>query len=151
MKKRRSTVLVQPGKDVTLYVPSDTPPEVCEYLNNLKAEGMFSQGVMDIIVRYVQQQNSNMISAVSPGTNEMTGDSAPTPALSEVESGYETLVQQDPFPDDPEFASSNESELQEEPQEPEPEPRPEGRLNLAQIFQQAQKNAGRLTNSGTDN
>lgn len=53
MSKRRSTVYVRPGKDVTLYIPSDTPPQVIEYLNRLKMEGAFSQGIMDILTRHI--------------------------------------------------------------------------------------------------
>ncbi|WP_274654793.1 hypothetical protein [Paenibacillus humicola] len=56
MRKRRSTVFVRPGRDLTLYVPSDTPPEVIDYMNRLKAEGLFSQGMMELIVKGVMQE-----------------------------------------------------------------------------------------------
>lgn len=58
MKKRRSTVLVSPGKDVTLYIPTETPPEVIAYMNRLKAEGMFSHGIMDILTRHILREQS---------------------------------------------------------------------------------------------
>lgn len=56
MKKRRSVVMVSPGKDVTLYIPTDTSPEVIRYLNRLKAEGNFSQGIMEILTGHIVQQ-----------------------------------------------------------------------------------------------
>ena len=49
---------VSPGKDVTLYVPADTPRVVIDYLNRLKDEGQFSQGVMDILIHHVTGQGS---------------------------------------------------------------------------------------------
>ena len=52
-KKRRSMVIVTPGKDVTLYIPTDTPPPVISYLNRLKREGVFSQGVMEILTEHI--------------------------------------------------------------------------------------------------
>lgn len=58
MKKRRSTVLVSPGKDVTLYIPTETPPEVIAYMNQLKAEGMFSQGIMEILTKHILREQS---------------------------------------------------------------------------------------------
>lgn len=53
MKKRRQMVLVAPGKDVTLYIPTDTAPEVIRYLNRLKAEGSFSQGIIEILTAHI--------------------------------------------------------------------------------------------------
>jgi hypothetical protein len=48
-------VQVVPGKDVTVYIPADTPPEVITYLNRLKAEGNFSQGIMEILIGHIVQ------------------------------------------------------------------------------------------------
>lgn len=50
---------VRPGKDVTLYVPTDTPPEVIRYMNRLKAEGRFSEGIMDIVTSHVRRERPN--------------------------------------------------------------------------------------------
>lgn len=58
MKKRRQMVMVAPGKDVTLYIPTDTPPEVIRYLNRLKADGTFSQGIMEILNEHILGQQS---------------------------------------------------------------------------------------------
>ncbi|KPV44535.1 hypothetical protein [Alicyclobacillus ferrooxydans] len=60
MRKRRRTVYVSPGKDVTLYVPADTPRVVIDYLNHLKDEGQFSQGVMDILIHHVTGQTTTV-------------------------------------------------------------------------------------------
>lgn len=64
MKKRRQVVMVAPGKDVTLYIPTDTPPEVISYLNHLKAEGIFSQGIMEILTGHILGQQE--AAATSP-------------------------------------------------------------------------------------
>ncbi|MDQ0061672.1 hypothetical protein [Paenibacillus harenae] len=64
MKKRRQVVMVAPGKDVTLYIPTDTPPEVIRYLNRLKAEGNFSQGIMEILTGHILEQPAS--TAMSP-------------------------------------------------------------------------------------
>lgn len=63
MRKRRSTVYVSPGKDVTLYVPADTPQAVIDYLNRLKDEGQFSQGVMDILIQHVAGSGGQQLSS----------------------------------------------------------------------------------------
>lgn len=121
MKKRRSTVFVRPGKDVTLYIPVDTSPEVINLLNRLKEDGTFSQGVMDILTQYVQGQTM-------PTSNP--------PIFSE------------------EAAVSLESDLRADRDielQPAPEPKTPGKLNLAQIFRQAQRNAGKLSDSRENN
>ncbi|RIX52085.1 hypothetical protein D3P08_13990 [Paenibacillus nanensis] len=59
MKKRRQMVMVTPGKDVTLYIPTDTPPEVIAYLNRLKAEGFFSQGIMEILTLHILRKGAS--------------------------------------------------------------------------------------------
>lgn len=51
--------MVTPGKDVTLYIPTDTPPEVIAYLNRLKAEGVFSQGIMEILTDHILQNGAS--------------------------------------------------------------------------------------------
>ncbi|OAS16703.1 hypothetical protein A8708_07500 [Paenibacillus oryzisoli] len=50
--------MVSPGKDVTLYIPTETPPEVIAYMNQLKAEGMFSHGIMDILTKHILGEQS---------------------------------------------------------------------------------------------
>lgn len=57
--------MVTPGKDVTLYIPADTPPEVIAYLNRLKAEGYFSQGIMEILSEYILRQSASAELAAS--------------------------------------------------------------------------------------
>jgi hypothetical protein len=49
-------VRVSPGKDVTLYIPAETPPEVIDYMNRLKEEGNFSHGVIDILTKHILQE-----------------------------------------------------------------------------------------------
>lgn len=49
---------VVPGKDVTLYVPTDTPPAVVRFMNRLKDEGRFSEGIMEIVTGHVLHAHS---------------------------------------------------------------------------------------------
>lgn len=165
MKKRRSMVYVQPGKDVTVYVPADTPPEVIEYLNQLKAEGTFSQGVVEIITEYVQRHKYEGQSA--PSTWD---DSAPFSQESSLGSsnGVPSVAAGALGPGRTEVASLNrihpaldadgpQLSGAEDPDAPpldaqptalpaaSPEPSPLRKLNLAQIFQQAKRNSGKLT------
>ncbi|MGO4372336.1 hypothetical protein [Paenibacillus sp. 2TAB19] len=82
MKKRRSMVMVAPGKDVTLYIPTDTPPEVIRYLNRLKAEGIFSQGIMDILIGHILgQQEAVATSAIEEAA--IQGDDLPNESIEE--------------------------------------------------------------------
>ncbi len=117
MRKRRSTVYVRPGKDVTLYVPSDTPLEVCAYLNQLKADGVFSQGVMEILTNHILGSESLPREPFDPAL-----DPASDP-------GFDLHPNTDLRPDalaDPDGSH---------------------RLGLDQIFQQARRNAGKLSGS----
>lgn len=123
IRKRRSTVYVQPGKDVTLYVPSDTPPEVCAYLNQLKADGVFSQGVIEILTKHIMGSDSQ----------------ASAPADVEVDPWVDTRS----GPPSPLAGSAGFAEgvTAADPDAPH-------RLRLDQILRQARKNAGKLTGSG---
>ncbi|MCL6627664.1 MAG: hypothetical protein K6T68_13900 [Alicyclobacillus shizuokensis] len=193
MKKRRSTVYVRPGKDITLYVPAETPPEVIDYLNRLKDEGNFSQGVVDIITEYVtthlgrQQLNAAAPSPQAPSaqahsypataapavnanaaatadndetaTNDVgesesgaphsaTAETA-RPAASADEDGRGEPAASAARLDAPGSAaesapptSASAGPATEAPASPAPERK---KLSLAQIFRQAQRNAGRLT------
>ncbi|MBD0382198.1 hypothetical protein [Paenibacillus sedimenti] len=125
MKKRRSTVLVSPGKDVTLYIPTDTRPEVIDYMNQLKADGMFSHGIMDILTRYILQDRA--ITALSE-RDAMANDSG----------SYldETAV---------DLTGSFEDQGDHE-SIVEPAAISQNNFSLDQIFRQAGRNAGKLLN-----
>lgn len=135
MKKRRSTVYVRSGKDVTLYIPSDTPPEVIDYLNQLKMDGYFSQGIIDILTKYVREEH---VSAVASADSEI-----------EVFPGKERLYDIDSASPPAETEENNsfvELEL-DEPPAPAQAAIPEGeqkKFSLAQIFRQSQHNSGKL-------
>jgi len=118
-------VFVQPGRDVTLYVPADTPHEVIDFLNHLKQDGMFSQGVMEILTEYVQQRDASAIARDPIATTEashasvltqVTAATAPKPQVNA------------PMPPTSQVSTT-------------------GKLNLSQIYQQAQRNADRLMDS----
>ncbi|WP_274365857.1 hypothetical protein [Paenibacillus thermotolerans] len=126
MRKRRSTVPVTPGKDVTLYVPSDTPPEVIDYMNRLKAEGMFSQGVMDILTRHILLERPGQV----PKREESVDD---TERHYEDEPVYITELIKEPEP---------ESEVEAEEEAAAPIIRES--FSLDQIFLQAVRNTGKL-------
>jgi hypothetical protein len=90
LKKRRSMVMVAPGKDVTLYIPTDTPPEVIRYLNRLKAEGIFSQGIMDILIGHILgQQEAAETSAIEEAA--MQWDDLPNESIEESNEIPETV------------------------------------------------------------
>ncbi|WP_067930345.1 hypothetical protein [Alicyclobacillus kakegawensis] len=189
MKKRRSTVYVRPGKDITLYIPAETPPEVIDYLNRLKDEGNFSQGVVDILTEYVtahlgrQQLNAGAPSPEAPqaqvhssaaAASAVAADGAASPGsdgtatsdVRELASGAPHSATAQAA--DPAHAHSagepvaSTDKLHATPSavepalptpasaapaaEPQASPVPERKkLSLAQIFRQAQRNAGRLT------
>ncbi|MDR6552408.1 hypothetical protein [Paenibacillus qinlingensis] len=117
MKKRRSTVLVCPGKDVTLYIPSDTPPEVITYLNQLKAEGMFSHGIMEILTKHILQERSTTMWEIEDAPNHLR-------ATFEDEEHVPALEDQEPS-ELPDFNSKK-------------------NFSLEDIFRQASRNAGKL-------
>lgn len=168
MKKRRSMVYVQPGKDVTVYVPADTPPEVIEYLNQLKAEGTFSQGVVEIITQYVQRQQyagepvHNLWEQPSPFFRDSSQDAPqmpPPPSVTAHASGSSATPSEplNPLAAPPSAgtmtSSSQESSESDVPTLDSPladhpaesaEPSTLRKLNLAQIFQQAKRNSGKL-------
>lgn len=119
MKKRRSTVLVSPGKDVTLYIPTDTPPEVIAYMNQLKTEGMFSQGIMDILIKHILQERS-----LATFDSEDELHHAIT-SFKDEEQPF-TAPMEDQTPSDVSVANSQKS------------------FSLEDIFRQASRNAGKL-------
>jgi hypothetical protein len=133
LKKRRSTVYVRSGKDVTLYIPSDTPPEVIDYLNQLKMDGYFSQGIIDILTKYVREER---VSASTSANSEI-----------EVFPGKERLH-------DIDIVSSRSETEEDDPKvglDELPEPAQaaiaEGeqkKFSLAQIFRQSRQNSGKL-------
>jgi hypothetical protein len=144
LKKRRSTVYVRPGKDVTLYVPAETPPEVIDYLNHLKEEGNFSQGVMEILTRFVQQQGS----VHGPGEMASQVDHG-LAAISDPDTSPAWLGEEMATEDDPHVALPRTEELYVDPPATTAtrDPAPRKKLDLAQIFRQAQRNSGRLLES----
>ena len=120
MKKRRQMVMVAPGKDVTLYIPTDTPPEVIRHLNRLKAEGIFSQGIMEILTDHILGQH------VSEGLSPSEEASVP---WDDVHNGFEAAA------------------IEEAPEPPvmpglvKDEPKP---FSPQDIIRQATRNAGKL-------
>ncbi|MCR2807378.1 hypothetical protein [Paenibacillus soyae] len=124
MKKRRQMVMVAPGKDVTLYIPSDTPPEVIRYLNRLKAEGVFSQGIMDILNEHILGRKA--AAAAAEGFDSEAG-SAPWDAWIDESAAAAMEEAPEPEPSAPDFA-------------PEP-PKP---FSPEDIIRQATRNAGKL-------
>lgn len=132
MKKRRSTVYVRPGKDVTLYIPVETPQEVIDYLNQLKTEGMFSQGVMEVLTRHVQHQAAMSI---------LPAAYAVEPPAIEIAASVESLDQS--------WSTTDEVDcgIQMDGLAALPAANPTEKLELAQIFRQAKRNASKLTDS----
>ncbi len=135
MRKRRSTVYVRPGKDVTLYVPVETPQAVIDYLNHLKDEGMFSQGVMEILIRHVEQQGHKTMRPAANGDELAAPHRLPS---------FEPLENLEPV------AAKAENDVHTD-RAAVTISTPSKKLNLAQIFRQAQRNAGKLTDSRENN
>lgn len=103
IEKRRSTVYVRSGKDVTLYIPSDTPPEVIDYLNQLKMDGYFSQGIIDILTKYVREEHVSAVASadseieVFPGKERLYDiDSASPPTETEENNSFVELELDEP-------------------------------------------------------
>lgn len=119
MKKRRQLVMVTPGKDVTLYIPADTPPEVIAYLNRLKAEGYFSQGIMEILTDHILHKSASAELAASEEASVLWDDQ-------QDESIAETIDNPEPI-----IAAISEQSMQK-PFSPE------------DIIRQATRNAGKL-------
>lgn len=146
MRKKRSIVYVRPGKDVTLYVPAETPPEVIDYLNQLKQEGMFSQGVMDIVTKYVQEHaalNRYRTTEGHVSLNEPAEFPAALLSLPEEELMETADFQRDFPPSESDLESGMDSDLELERDASEVVA-PSQKLDLAQIFRQAERNAGKL-------
>ncbi|KRF10703.1 hypothetical protein [Paenibacillus sp. Soil787] len=137
MKKRRSTVYVRSGKDVTLYIPSDTPPEVIDYLNQLKMEGIFSQGIMDILTRYVREEQSNKRPVVElfPG-KEMISGMDEAVSLAENNSDMESAEPNEPAHEAIDDFNQRKKEI--------PGANDQKKFSLAQIFKQSRHNSGKL-------
>jgi hypothetical protein len=137
LKKRRSTVYVRSGKDVTLYIPSDTPPEVIDYLNQLKMEGIFSQGIMDILTRYVREEQSNKRPVVElfPG-KEMDSDMDNAVSLADSYSDMESAE-----PIEPAHEANDDFN---QPKKEIPGANDQKKFSLAQIFRQSRHNSGKL-------
>ncbi|MCY9657775.1 hypothetical protein P5G65_26920 [Paenibacillus chondroitinus] len=135
MKKRRSTVYVRSGKDVTLYIPSDTPAEVIDYLNQLKMDGYFSQGIIDILTKYVREERVSASATteieIFPG-KEMFHDIdkvSPPAGLEEIDPKVELDEPLEPA-QAPAQAAGAEGEQK--------------KFSLAQIFRQSRQNSGKL-------
>lgn len=137
MKKRRSTVYVRSGKDVTLYIPSDTPPEVIDYLNQLKMEGIFSQGIIDILTRYVREEQSNKRPVVElfPG-KEMVSDMDDAVSLA---NSYSEMDSAEPI--EPAHEANDDFN---QPKKEIPSANDQKKFSLAQIFRQSRHNSGKL-------
>ncbi|NRF90148.1 hypothetical protein HQN89_03745 [Paenibacillus frigoriresistens] len=137
MKKRRSTVYVRSGKDVTVYIPSDTPPEVIDYLNQLKTEGIFSQGIMDILTRYVREEQSNKppVAEFFPG-KERVSDRNEAVSLTE---NYSDMESAEPI--EPAHEANDDFN---QPMKEIPSASDQKKFSLAQIFRQSRHNSGKL-------
>ncbi|WP_409343584.1 hypothetical protein [Paenibacillus sp. MBLB4367] len=132
MKKRRSTVYVRPGKDVTLYIPSDTPPEVIEYLNRLKRDGMFSHGIMEIVSGYVLSKQTAAAAAEFFMEEELSpSDESFGPYVPDERDDAAYAAEQEEPADSRQAAKPV---LSEEPKS----------FSLTQIFRQAKQNSGKL-------
>lgn len=136
MRKRRSTVYVSPGKDVTLYVPADTPREVIDYLNHLKDEGQFSQGVMDILIESITGKNT---------TQMVPKESANVGALD----AHDTALHDQYSGSGPERIATTSTNPPESILEP-TQQRSSFHLRMADIFRQAQKNTSKLADDTED-
>ncbi|QSO47755.1 hypothetical protein [Alicyclobacillus mengziensis] len=137
MRKRRSTVYVSPGKDVTLYVPADTPREVIDYLNHLKDEGQFSQGVMDILIESITGKDVTQFVPKESATVGALDDH--DAALHDQYSGTSKLERVPTTSTDPPESI------------PEPtQQRSNFHLRMADIFRQAQKNTSKLADDTED-
>jgi hypothetical protein len=138
LRKRRSTVFVRPGKDVTLYVPTDTPPEVIDYLNRLKAEGMFSHGVMEIVTNYVLQSK--------PAASAV--DYSDSLADADMDDGFESRYERN-WSESGQYEhrarAANEAGRTEQ-HAGDRIPGGQKKWSLDQIFRQARQNSGKLTN-----
>jgi hypothetical protein len=137
LKKRRSTVYVRSGKDVTLYIPSDTPPEVIEYLNQLKMEGIFSQGIMDILTRYIREEQPVTRPVMEVFPEKYSGldidiDGSLTDSYCDMESAE---------PIEP--AQEADDDFNRQKQE-NPGANDQKKFSLAQIFRQSRQNSGKL-------
>jgi hypothetical protein len=124
---------------VTLYIPSDTPPEVIHYMNRLKADGMFSQGIMDIVTRYVLHEHSIATPVIGDSRLEDIETSKDNPGLSN-ENFHETerFLSTEPVP---EGSIEEQEDLESKAG---PVSNSQKKFSLAQLFRQAQRNAGKL-------
>ncbi|SDO54339.1 hypothetical protein SAMN04487897_11676 [Paenibacillus sp. yr247] len=115
-------MLVCPGKDVTLYIPTETPPEVIDYMNQLKAEGMFSHGIMDILIRHILHEQSIATPVKENAPNNV------------IES----------FIDDAVFITEPMEDQEDHEFMVAPDSKSQKNFSLEEIFRQASRNAGKL-------
>ncbi len=120
-----------------MYIPSDTPPEVIDYLNQLKMEGIFSQGIMDILTRYVREEQSNKppVAELFPG-KERVSDRDEAVSLAENYSDMESAEPIEPAHE----ANDDFNQLMKEI----PSASDQKKFSLAQIFRQSRHNSGKL-------
>ncbi|MDD9270772.1 hypothetical protein ACFPES_27305 [Paenibacillus sp. GCM10023248] len=146
MKKRRSTVYVRSGKDVTLYIPSDTPPEVIDYLNQLKRDGYFSQGIMDILIQYVREQRSAIRPPVIPPaeTTGSEGVSIPSPWMDDSTNTLPHIDEDRIDLDKPSAVSDNSLAAVESVPLVQTAAAEAKKFSMAQIFRQSRQNSGKL-------
>lgn len=123
MRKKRSTVYVRPGKDVTLYIPAETPPAVIDYLNGLKRDGVFSQGVIDIITRYVESMQDD--------ASKRTATRGGNDAREDFDFDFDSAGLDDPFAREYDGNVLSRS-------------REESKPDIARLFERAKRNAGKL-------
>lgn len=128
-------VPVSPGKDVTLYIPADTPPEVIRYLNRLKAEGIFSQGVMDILIRHIVREEALEALSRMDDDEDMAEDERGAAA---------GRFDREAAADDALAASAGGEDGCGPDDAPPAEPAPAKAFSLDEIFRQAGRNAGKL-------
>lgn len=126
MRKKRSTVYVRPGKDVTLYIPAETSPAVIDYLNGLKRDGIFSQGVIDIITRHVESMQLDASRQTAAGAGNDGGE----------DFGFDF----DPSGLDDPFDRGYERNVLSQSRE-------ESKPDIARLFERAKRNAGKLIDS----
>lgn len=132
---------------MTLYIPSETPPEVIDYLNCLKQEGTFSQGVVEIVTRYVQQQQSVSIPPAPTRHAADIGSDVPD---------FDTSLGS--FHDRLSTPLIESAALMAGTKEPVAKPSQvtsgsaaRNKFNLTEIFRQAQRNSGKMIDSKENN
>lgn len=94
-RKTRKKVLKH-GDLFHVYIASDTPQEVCEYLSRLKENGDFSYEILQIISNHVRRtQATQSLASDSKTTETMTASTsqAHAPSTAETSASVQELAQ----------------------------------------------------------